>query len=188
MQFLPSTYRGYIATVDGITGRKMDINGIWDPESAILAAAHYLKDSGAPGDLRRALFAYNRADWYVDLILGWASYYAGGVLPGPDIYDYNGQGRPVVVAKPENPQLPQLSTHLELTSPIPLSAPFRAGTTWTVGGSGSFYGTDLHTDVGGAHFAVDFNKGTLQRPEEDEGEPVLAVADGIVNKIGRAHV
>ena len=38
----------------------------YDPRDAIPGAANYLKASGAPGDWRRALFAYNHAGWYVD--------------------------------------------------------------------------------------------------------------------------
>ena len=36
---------------------------------AIFAAARYLKAAGAETDLRRAIFAYNHADWYVDDVL-----------------------------------------------------------------------------------------------------------------------
>lgn len=78
MQFLPSTYRLYMNQVDRVTGKQLGIRGVWDPESAVYAASFYLRDSGAPGNMRRALLAYNNADWYVDLILAWASYYANG--------------------------------------------------------------------------------------------------------------
>jgi Transglycosylase SLT domain len=54
MQFLPSTWRQY-----GMGG---DID---DPRDAILAAANYLRRSGAPGDIDRALFAYNHSTSYV---------------------------------------------------------------------------------------------------------------------------
>jgi membrane-bound lytic murein transglycosylase B len=57
MQFLPSTWRVY-----GMGG---DID---DPRDAILAAANYLRRSGAPGDLDRALFAYNHSTSYVRAI------------------------------------------------------------------------------------------------------------------------
>ena len=36
---------------------------------AIFAAARYLKAAGAKDDLRRAIFAYNHADWYVDSVM-----------------------------------------------------------------------------------------------------------------------
>jgi membrane-bound lytic murein transglycosylase B len=57
MQFLPSTWRAY-----GMGG---DID---DPRDAILAAANYLRRSGAPRDLERALFAYNHSTSYVRAI------------------------------------------------------------------------------------------------------------------------
>ncbi len=184
MQFLPSTYRGVMARVDAATGKNLGISGIWDAESAIYAAAFYLKDSGAPGDMRRALFAYNNADWYVDLILSWAAHYAGGPIPDPNIYDPNKGGPPVIVVAPENPLLAtQYGKHLDILSPIPLYAPFTAGQTWYAGGDGSFYGGGYHNDAGGAYYAVDFNKGTAQKPENDEGEAVLAVAGGVVNNV-----
>ncbi len=87
MQFLPSTYRLFSARVDAATGKGLGADGIWDPESALLAAAFYLCDSGAAaGDLRAALFAYNNADWYVDQVLAQATAYGlgGGGGPGPD--------------------------------------------------------------------------------------------------------
>ena len=57
MQFLPATWREY-----GMGG---DID---DPRDAILAAANYLRRAGAPGDLDRALFAYNHSTSYVRAI------------------------------------------------------------------------------------------------------------------------
>ena len=61
MQFLPSTWRAY-----GLGG------DIHDPRDAILGAANYLRASGAPGDLRRALYAYNHSNLYVDAVLAYA--------------------------------------------------------------------------------------------------------------------
>jgi hypothetical protein len=57
MQFLPATWRLY-----GMGG---DID---KPRDAILAAANYLRRSGAPEDLDRALFAYNPSKSYVRAI------------------------------------------------------------------------------------------------------------------------
>lgn len=48
-----------------------------DAEDAIPAAARYLKASGAPGDYRPAIFAYNHATWYVDKVLAQAARYRG---------------------------------------------------------------------------------------------------------------
>ncbi|MGH2736577.1 MAG: lytic transglycosylase domain-containing protein [Actinomycetota bacterium] len=61
MQFLPSTWEAY-----GLGGN------IRDPRDAIMGAANYLSASGAPNDYRRALYAYNHSDAYVDAILAYA--------------------------------------------------------------------------------------------------------------------
>jgi membrane-bound lytic murein transglycosylase B len=61
MQFIPSTWEAY-----GLGG------DIRDPRDAILGAANYLRASGAPRDLRRALFAYNPSDHYVNAVLAYA--------------------------------------------------------------------------------------------------------------------
>jgi hypothetical protein len=57
MQFLPATWEAY-----GMGG---DID---DPRDAILAAANYLHQSGAPQDLDGALYAYNHSTAYVRAI------------------------------------------------------------------------------------------------------------------------
>jgi soluble lytic murein transglycosylase-like protein len=61
MQFLPATWRVY-----GLGG------DVHDPRDAVLGAANYLRASGAPRDLRRALFAYNHSNLYVDAVLAYA--------------------------------------------------------------------------------------------------------------------
>jgi soluble lytic murein transglycosylase-like protein len=61
MQFIPSTWDAY-----GLGG------DIQDPHDAILGAANNLHASGAPGDERRALFAYNHARAYVDAVEAYA--------------------------------------------------------------------------------------------------------------------
>jgi hypothetical protein len=68
MQFLPSTWRrwGVDASGDGIADP-------YDPQDAIFSAARYLDAAGARTDLRRAIFAYNHADWYVNEILSIAA-------------------------------------------------------------------------------------------------------------------
>jgi murein DD-endopeptidase MepM/ murein hydrolase activator NlpD len=64
MQFLPSTWEQYGVDANG-DGRKDPYN----PVDAIFAAARYLRAAGADKDLRRAIYAYNHADWYVDSVL-----------------------------------------------------------------------------------------------------------------------
>jgi hypothetical protein len=61
MQFIPSTWRAY-----GMGG------DIRDPRDAIMGAANYLHRSGAPGDYRRALYAYNPSGLYVSAVLNHA--------------------------------------------------------------------------------------------------------------------
>jgi hypothetical protein len=58
MQFMPATWRAY-----GLGGN------VHNDRDAIMGAANYLRASGAPRDLRRALFAYNHSNAYVDAIL-----------------------------------------------------------------------------------------------------------------------
>ncbi|WP_344941915.1 lytic transglycosylase domain-containing protein [Actinomadura miaoliensis] len=73
MQFLQPTWDSY-----GVDGNGDGRKDRYDPEDAIPGAANYLKASGAPGDIRKAIFAYNHADWYVDDVLEWAKKYADG--------------------------------------------------------------------------------------------------------------
>ncbi|MCG5219991.1 lytic transglycosylase domain-containing protein [Streptosporangium soli] len=58
MQFMPGTWKAY-----GMGG------DVHDTDDALLAAANYLHASGAPGDYRRALYAYNHSYAYVDAVL-----------------------------------------------------------------------------------------------------------------------
>jgi membrane-bound lytic murein transglycosylase B len=80
MQFIPSTWRAY-----GMGGN------VHDPRDAIMGAANYLRASGAPGDYRHALYAYNPSRLYVSGVLNHArrmardprafySYYAWQIL------------------------------------------------------------------------------------------------------------
>jgi transglycosylase-like protein with SLT domain len=61
MQFMPATWRRY-----GLGGN------VHDSHDSILGAANYLRASGAPRDLRRALHAYNPSTAYVDAVLRYA--------------------------------------------------------------------------------------------------------------------
>ncbi len=73
---MPATWDQY--GVDGNGDGIKDPVNKWD---AIFAAAHYLKESGAPDDWYQAIFAYNHADWYVQDVLNYAKRY--DVPPGP---------------------------------------------------------------------------------------------------------
>lgn len=58
MQFMPRTWEAY-----GMGG------DVHDTRDAVLAAANYLHASGAPRDYRRALYAYNHSQRYVNAVL-----------------------------------------------------------------------------------------------------------------------
>ncbi|MEV0390929.1 lytic murein transglycosylase [Nonomuraea sp. NPDC050643] len=58
MQFMPATWKAY-----GLGG------DIQDPRDAVMAAANYLKATGAPRNYQRALHAYNPSQAYVNAIL-----------------------------------------------------------------------------------------------------------------------
>jgi murein DD-endopeptidase MepM/ murein hydrolase activator NlpD len=64
MQFMPATWKAYGTDANG-DGKKDPYN----PVDAIFSAARYLRAAGAEEDLRKAIFAYNHADWYVDSVL-----------------------------------------------------------------------------------------------------------------------
>lgn len=69
MQFMPATWAQF-----GVDGDGDGVKDILNPADAIPGAANYLKASGAP-DVRKALFAYNRATWYVNDVLAYAAAY-----------------------------------------------------------------------------------------------------------------
>lgn len=70
MQFMPATWAAY--------GK----GNVHDPRDAILGAARYLKASGAPGDMAKALFAYNRHSGYVNGV----TMYADVMKKDPNAY------------------------------------------------------------------------------------------------------
>lgn len=106
MQFMPCTWVGWshptcsglgkgnisqseLTNLDAIKkhgGYGVDANGDGkadpnDLEDAIFAAANYLAANGAAdGRIRDAVFAYNRADWYVEDVMGFADSYVNGYV------------------------------------------------------------------------------------------------------------
>ena len=93
MQFLPSTWAKYGVDANG-DGKRDPYN----PVDAIFAAASYLKAAGGDKDIKRAIFAYNHAGWYVDSVLLRAKLIAG--VPGDLIGSLTGltEGRFPVAA------------------------------------------------------------------------------------------
>ena len=70
MQFLQSTFDAY-----AIDGNHDGVFDIWNPADAIYSAANYLCQNGAgnPRKLYGAIFRYNHADWYVQMVLNVAA-------------------------------------------------------------------------------------------------------------------
>lgn len=98
MQFMPATFSAY--GVDGDRDGTIDIHSDAD---SIFSAANYLTamgvHDGEPG-VHQALFAYNRAAWYVNDVLHYAHAYGGGLVLAEPIDCPGGSG---------NPDLPPLS-------------------------------------------------------------------------------
>jgi hypothetical protein len=72
MQFMPATWKMY-----GVDGNRDGKRDPYNPVDAIFAAGRYLKAAGAGNDMRRAIFAYNHAGWYVDSVMLRARLIAG---------------------------------------------------------------------------------------------------------------
>lgn len=73
MQFMPETFEAY-----GVDGNKNGKISAYEVEDAIYSAANYLADSGYKKDIRKALWAYNHAEWYIDEVLSVAATYKAG--------------------------------------------------------------------------------------------------------------
>ena len=72
MQFMPQSWETF-----GVDGNEDGVKDPYNPVDAIFAAANYLERAGAKQDLKKAIFAYNHADWYVDMVLVRARMIAG---------------------------------------------------------------------------------------------------------------
>lgn len=81
MQFLPTTFADYDQP---IPPGGSDPPTPWDPVNAVYAASRLLCAHGARDntDLRRAIWHYNHADWYVDRVLDHAARYTALRRPG----------------------------------------------------------------------------------------------------------
>ncbi|MDA0167784.1 lytic murein transglycosylase [Solirubrobacter taibaiensis] len=88
MQFMPATWKAY-----GVDANRDGVKDPFNPVDAIFAAARYLKAAGAQQDIRKGIFAYNHADWYVDSVLMRAQVIGG--IPGDLVGSLTGltQGR-----------------------------------------------------------------------------------------------
>ena len=94
MQFMPATWKSH-----GVDANRDGRADPYNPVDAIFAAGRYLEAAGAQTDLRKALFAYNHADWYVASVLRRAQLLAA--LPADLVSALSGlaQGRPPVLGE-----------------------------------------------------------------------------------------
>ena len=148
MQFLASTWVRYGADADG-DGRASR----WSPADAIFAAASYLRASGAPGDVRAALFAYNHSTAYVEQVLVWVGRYrasAQAALADP------GALAPAVLAHPNIDLRPEAEADVRagrvdarlLSALLALAEDFRLGSVgpFATGHSEFVAGTDRRSN------------------------------------------
>ena len=156
MQFMPSTWRAYGVDANG-DGRADPYN----PVDAICAAARYLKASGGETDLRRAIFSYNHASWYVDEVLLYARQY--GRLPADLVGSLTGltQGDQFPVAAKAR-YADSISTAQAASDAKPTKGP-TGNAANVVSGSSTRRAINI------------FSR---------EGAPVVAVNDGAVQKVG----
>jgi hypothetical protein len=91
---MPATWAAY-----GVDANRDGEKDPFNPVDAIFAAARYLDAAGAQTDIRKAVFAYNHANWYVDSVLMRAQVIGG--LPSDLVGSLTGltQGRFPVHAK-----------------------------------------------------------------------------------------
>jgi hypothetical protein len=133
MQFLASTWAQYGVAAAG-SGRP----DRWNPADAIYSAANYLRASGAPGDYRAAIYAYNHAWWYVEEVLSWAARYRGGESsvpappsgPGERWIAQQASHAPVLYVQGEQAKLLRGDAHVALipeAAPAPVQAMIVAG-------------------------------------------------------------
>lgn len=119
-----ATYHGY--GVDGDGDGKADPYNIKD---SAFACANYVNASGGMADLRKAVFAYNHADWYVDRVLGYYEQYSKGDYTTTENGSSGGQGKG--------------KFKLPVPSPPTLTSPYGYRTSPINGGSELHNGLDM---------------------------------------------
>jgi hypothetical protein len=159
MQFLPSSWEAFGLDANG-DGKKDPYN----PVDAICAAAHYLKLGGGDHDLYQAIFSYNHADWYVQEVLGYARAY--GKLPTDLVGSLTGltEGAHFPVAADAS-YADDLSAREALQRSAPGAEEAYGDASEVISSSPTRRGINI--------FAA-------------EGAPVVAVNDGVIEKIGHS--
>jgi hypothetical protein len=157
MQFLPSSWEAFGLDANG-DGKKDPYN----PVDAICSAAHYLKLSGGSSDLYNAIYSYNHADWYVQEVLGYARAY--GKLPTDLVGSLTGltEGAHFPVAADAS-YADDLSAREALKRSAPGAEQAYGDAAEVISSSPTRRGINI--------FAA-------------EGAPVVAVNDGVIEKIG----
>jgi hypothetical protein len=61
----------------GVDGNGDGVRDVWNPQDSIPSTVKYLKASGAPGDWKKAVWAYNHSDAYYRDVMMWAGRYRG---------------------------------------------------------------------------------------------------------------
>ena len=158
MQFMPATWEAY-----GVDANEDGRKDPYNPVDAICAAARYLSASGGTADLRGAIFAYNRADWYVDEVLLYANQY--GKLPADLVSSLTGltEGARFPVAANA-----RYADDISERRALERSKPGKRGAgnvAEVISSSPTRRGIDIFTR---------------------EGAPVVAVNDGVITKIGKS--
>ncbi len=152
MQFMPATWKAYGVDANG-DGKKDPFN----PVDAIFAAGRYLRAAGAEDDLRKALFAYNRADWYVESVLMRAKLIGG--LPADLVGSLSGLTQGIFPVAAKARYADDLSE--------------RAVDRRVARGSNAAMPVESEADRRGIRIYA------------DEGSPVTAVQDGEIVKVGQ---
>ncbi|MDQ3770361.1 MAG: lytic murein transglycosylase [Actinomycetota bacterium] len=154
MQFMPATWKAY--GVDGNGDGKKDP---YNPVDAIFAAGRYLRAAGAEKDLRKAIFAYNRADWYVLAVLTRAKLIGG--LPADLTGSLSGLTMGIFPVAAKARYADDLSE--------------RAADRRVARGSNAAMPVESRTDRRGIRIYA------------DKGSPVTAVQDGEIVNVGRSE-
>jgi hypothetical protein len=153
MQFMPATWKMY-----GVDANKDGTKDPYNPADAIFAAARYLKASGAPKDMRKAIFAYNHAGWYVDSVVLRTRLIAG---MSPDLVG-------------------------SLTGLAEARFPVRGNTKYADDVSEREARKSVKPGQNAANTISDDPERKNIRIFAKKGSPVIAVNDGVIKKIGQS--